>query len=164
MIRLALPEELPELREIERAAGEPFRGLGMASIADGELPSLEELARCREDGRLWVYADDRPVAYLRAEAVDGEAHIEQVSVQPSHARLGIGSRLIDNLDDWAARQDLAGLTLTTYAEVPWNAPYYARLGFRIVPDADLTEGLRAIRAHEQALGLDAWPRVVMRRD
>jgi GNAT superfamily N-acetyltransferase len=163
VIRLALPEDLPELREIELAAGEPFRGLGMAAIADGELPSLEELARCREDGRLWVYADGRPVAYLRAEAVDGEAHIEQISVHPGHARLGIGRRLIDHLDGWAASRGLIGLTLTTYVEVPWNAPYYARLGFRIVPDAELTTGLRAIRAHEKALGLDAWPRVAMRR-
>lgn len=58
---------------------------------------------------------------------------------------------------------LPELRLTTFAEVPWNGPYYARLGFEVLPAERLTEGLRAIRATEAAKGLDAWPRVVMRR-
>jgi hypothetical protein len=48
--------------------------------------------------------------------------------------------------------------------VPWNGPYYERCGFRVLPDDDLTPGLREIRAHEIAFGLDRWPRVTMRRD
>ena len=55
------------------------------------------------------------------------------------------------------------MTLTTFAEVPWNAPYYARLGFTILATDQLTPGLRRIRDHEVARGLDAWPRVAMRR-
>lgn len=62
-----------------------------------------------------------------------------------------------------AEEGLAGLTLTTYAEVPWNAQYYARLGFVTLGEEELTDGLRAIRAHETARGLDVWPRVTMRR-
>jgi hypothetical protein len=49
-------------------------------------------------------------------------------------------------------------------DVPWNAPYYTRCGFRALDDRELTPGLRAIRAHEAAIGLDRWPRVCMRRD
>jgi hypothetical protein len=55
------------------------------------------------------------------------------------------------------------LTLTTFADVPWNAPYYARLGFEITPPNKITPGLREIRQYEAAAGLDAWPRVVMSR-
>ncbi|MEC3978605.1 GNAT family N-acetyltransferase [Amycolatopsis sp. H20-H5] len=165
MIRLALPADLAELREIERAAGELFRGLGMAAIADDEPASVAELAGYQQDSRAWVAtgAEERPVAYLLAEVVDGHGHLEQVSVHPSHARQGLGRLLIEAADAWAASLSLAGLTLTTYAEVPWNAPYYARLGFRIIPEPELTEGLRTIREHEKARGLDAWPRVGMRR-
>ncbi|MGC3003056.1 GNAT family N-acetyltransferase, partial [Streptomyces sp. G35A] len=54
--------------------------------------------------------------------------------------------------------------LTTFAEVPWNAPYYARLGFRPLTGPDLTPGLRRIRAEELGHGLDRWPRVCMRLD
>ncbi|MFD5246559.1 GNAT family N-acetyltransferase [Amycolatopsis sp. NPDC058340] len=164
MIRLATPEDLPALQDIERAAGEPFRALGMAAIADDDPPSIADLAAFQRDGRAWVWdAGDGPAAYLLAEVVDGHGHIEQVSVHPDHARRGLGRRLIEHAAEWASREGLAGLTLTTYADVPWNAPYYARLGFATLDEESLTEGLRAVRAHEIARGLDAWPRVTMRR-
>ncbi|MFE0378529.1 GNAT family N-acetyltransferase [Streptomyces inhibens] len=171
--------ELPVLRDIERAAGEPFRGLGMASIADDEPPSLEQLSGFQRAGRLLAAYEERepagtsthrdrdrdtagrPIGYLLWEPVDGCTHIEQVSVHPDHAHRRIGRALIDR----AERDSGPGaLTLTTFAEVPWNAPYYTRLGFRVLADAELTPGLRAIRAHETALGLDRWPRVCMRRE
>jgi GNAT superfamily N-acetyltransferase len=161
MIRQASLTDLPALRDIERAAGEPFRALGMAAIADDEPPSVETLTSYQSDGRAWVYGEP-PVAYVLAEIVDGHAHLEQVSVHPGHSRHGIGLRLIDHVGEWAAATGLAGLTLTTFADVPWNAPYYARLGFVVV--TDLTPGLRAIHDRETASGLDTWPRVTMRRD
>lgn len=164
MIRAATTEDLPALQGIERAAGEPFRALGMAAIADDDPPSMADLEVFRRAGRAWVCdPGGGPVAYLLAEVVDGYGHVEQVSVHPEHARQGLGRRLIDHADGWAAREGLAGLTLTTYAEVPWNAPYYARLGFVSLDEKELTDGLRAIRAHETARGLDRWPRVTMRR-
>ncbi|MFJ7336877.1 GNAT family N-acetyltransferase [Streptomyces sp. NPDC101110] len=163
-IRLATPAELPALRDIERAAGALFRDLGMPEIADDEPAALDELERYRRAGRCWVAADqrDRPVAYLLAEPVDGALHIEQVSVHPGAARQGIGRALLAHAADRAREEGLAALTLTTFAEVPWNAPYYARLGFRPVPGEDLTPGLREIRAAEAAHGLDLWPRLCMR--
>ncbi len=161
MIREASLTDLPVLRDIEVAAGALFRDLGMAAVADDEPPTIEELAVYRRAGRAWVHGDP-PVAYVLADEVDGYAHIEQVSVHPGHSRRGIGRALVDHVGAWARARGLAGLTLTTFADVPWNAPYYARLGFTVV--TDLTPGLRAIRAHEAARGLDAWPRVAMRRD
>ncbi len=91
-IRAAVAAELPLLQDIERAAGEPFRSLGMAAIADDDPPSLESLEAYRRAGRAWVAVDaaDRPVAYLLAETVDGAAHVEQVSVHPDAARRGVG--------------------------------------------------------------------------
>ncbi|MFC4852146.1 GNAT family N-acetyltransferase [Actinophytocola glycyrrhizae] len=161
MIREASPTDLPVLRDIERAAGAPFLAVGMAAIAEDEPLSIDELTRYQRAGRAWVWGTP-PVGYVLADEVDGYAHVEQVSVHPGHSRHGIGRALIDHVGAWAARRGLAGLTLTTFADVPWNAPYYARLGFVVV--TDLTPGLRAIRAHEAAIGLDAWPRVAMRRD
>lgn len=165
MIRQARPDDLPELREVERAAGKAFRGLGMDVVADDEPPTVAELATFQADSRAWVYtdADDRPVAYLLVDVVDGEAHIEQVSVHPEYGRRGIGRGLVDVARDWAVAHGLPALSLTTYAEVPWNGPYYARLGFEFVPPDQVTGGLRAIRAAEAARGLDKWPRTVMRQ-
>jgi GNAT superfamily N-acetyltransferase len=159
VIRVARVDELDGLREIERSAGRWFAGLGMAAIAEDEPPSVETLAEYQRDGRAWVYGDP-PVAYLIADWVDGSLHIEQVSVHADHAGQRIGRRLIEHVAAWAGNP----LTLTTFAEVPWNAPYYERLGFRRLGDAELTAGLRRIRAAEAAHGLDRWPRVAMRRE
>ncbi|MEU3482671.1 GNAT family N-acetyltransferase [Streptomyces sp. NPDC033754] len=167
-IRAAAAAELPLLQDIERAAGEPFRALGMAAIADDDPLPLDVLEAYRCEGRAWVAVDaaDRPVAYLLADTVDGSAHIEQVSVHPDAARRGVGRQLIEHLAAVAREQGLTALTLTTFAEVPWNAPYYTRLGFRPLADSDpaLTAGLRAISRAEAAHGLSVWPRVCMRRE
>jgi hypothetical protein len=63
------------------------------------------------------------------------------------------------LEHWG----LQGMTLMTFRDVPWNCPYYERLGFRVVDEAQLTGGLRELQAHEAALGLNRWRRVAMRR-
>jgi ribosomal protein S18 acetylase RimI-like enzyme len=165
-IRAARVDELPILRDIERAAGRAFRDIGMPEIADDEPPTLDELAGFQRAGRAWVAVDatDRPVGYLIAEIVDGNVHVEQVSVHPDSARRGIGRSLLDHLAVRAALDGRPALTLTTFAEVPWNAPYYRRCGFRPLDESEWTPGLRAIRRHEAAAGLDRWPRLCMRRD
>ncbi|NIH78858.1 GNAT family N-acetyltransferase [Amycolatopsis viridis] len=156
-IRKPTAADLTRLPEIERSAGECFRGIGMPEIADDVLPTPEDLARYPY---AWVAGEPEPVAYLVAVPVDGSLHIEQVSVHASWARRGIGRVLIEE----AARAGFPALTLTTFAEVPWNAPYYERCGFVRLDPAALTPGLRRIRAAEAARGLDRWPRVAMRRD
>ncbi|THJ68477.1 GNAT family N-acetyltransferase [Arthrobacter echini] len=124
------------------------------STAEDEPPTVHALLTYQRDGRAWVDVDDR---------VDDAAHIEQVSVHPDHAGQGRGRELIETAARWAGQRGLAALTLTTFAHVPWNAPYYARLGFTVVPPDQWPAGLQRIREHEADLGLDAWPRVAMRR-
>ena len=168
-IRAAAEADIAVLRDVERAAGRCFRAIGMAEIADDEPPSAEVLRTFIAAGSAWVAvdgwpADTPPVAYLVAERVDAALHIEQVSVHPDAARRGIGRALIEHLAAYAAGQGIAALTLTTFADVPWNAPYYERCGFRRLADAELSPGLVAIRRREAEHGLDRWPRVCMRRD
>ncbi|GIG90308.1 GNAT family N-acetyltransferase [Plantactinospora endophytica] len=107
---------------------------------------------------------DVPVGYLVAEPVDGCLHVEQVSVHPRAARRGVGRRLLDHLAEYATATGVPALTLTTFVDVPWNAPYYLRCGFVVLDEHELTPGLAVIRAREAAHGLDRWPRVCMRRD
>lgn len=165
-IRPAEEHDLPSLREVERAAGKAFADVGMAFVAEDEPLPIAALLEFTRGGRAWVCADagDHPVAYLLAEVVDGNAHLEQVSVHPEHARRRLGWALLDHMIGWARRQHLPAVTLTTYTEVPWNGPYYERCGFRYLAEGELTPGLRAIRAAEAAHGLDRWPRACMRRE
>lgn len=164
-LRPARPDDLEDLRDLEIAAGAPFRDLGMDAVADDAPPSTVVLAGALDRGGLWVLAEPgRPVAYLVDDVVDGEAHLEQVSVHPDRARRGYGARLVEHLVRRAAAAGRTAVTLTTFVEVPWNGPYYARLGFRPLADDALGPGLRAIRRAEIARGLDRWPRAAMRRD
>ena len=153
------------LRSIEVAAGRLFADIGMASIAGDPPPPVEELAIYQRHGRAWVYADSDvgPVGYLLAGQVDGNAHIDQVSVHPSFGRRGIGRRLIDHLCAQARDEGLPAVTLTTFASVPWNAPYYRRCGFRIMDQSELGPELIRLRLDEQDKGLDREPRVAMIR-
>jgi GNAT superfamily N-acetyltransferase len=164
-VRAARPDDLPKLCELERVAGAPFRELGMDFVADDETWEIAELEPYQRDGRAWIVDDGHgePIAYLLADTVDGNGHVEQVSVHPDHARQGLGRLLLETADAWARERGLPALTLTSYAEVPWNGPYYQRLGFRILDDAQLTPGLRELRACEAAHGLDRRPRIAMRR-
>ncbi|MFV2017030.1 GNAT family N-acetyltransferase [Micromonospora sp. LOL_023] len=175
-IRIVRVDELPVLRDIERAAGLAFHSVGMPEIAADEPLPLDVLADYQAVGRAWVAVDpadrpagsvrsaDVPVGYLLADIVDGNLHIEQVSVHPGSAGQGIGRRLIEHLAGVASARGVPALTLTTFAQVPWNAPYYLRCGFRALADDALPPGLRAVRAREADHGLDRWPRVAMRRD
>ncbi|MCX2968486.1 MULTISPECIES: GNAT family N-acetyltransferase [Streptomyces] len=188
LIRRGQAGDLPRCQEIERAAGEGFRALGMAPIADDDPPPTTVLDAYRRAGGLWVVtaaeaaagstgvgrtaaggtgvgggarAGTAPaVGYLLALPVDGATHVEQVSVHPDAARRGLGRALLDHVQRAHGNRPL---TLTTFRDVPWNAPYYARLGFVALAEERWTPGLREIRAHEAELGLDRWPRLCMRR-
>ncbi|WP_406281252.1 GNAT family N-acetyltransferase [Embleya sp. NBC_00896] len=158
-IRVPSVDELERLREVEVSAGRCFGDVGMPEIAADEPPEIAVLERYLVGGRLLVVGN--PVlAYATWDRVDGAAHIEQVSVHGDGARRGLGRSLIDRVQ---VESGLA-LTLTTFRDVAWNAPYYERIGFRLLGADEVTPGLAAIRAAEAAAGLDRWARVCMRRE
>lgn len=164
MDRAATIADYPAVVGIERAAGERFREIGMPQIADDKPISEGDFTGFVERQGAWIWeVDGSPVGYLLVEALDDAAHVEQLSVDPASARRGIGTALLEVAARWAGEHELAALTLTTFRDVPWNAPFYARRGFRILTPDDcgpqLAERLRSESAH----GLDRWPRVAMRR-
>ena len=101
------------------------------------------------------------MGFVSVDIVDGCAHIDQLSVLTDHGGRGIGRALLDEAVRWARASGLAAVTLTTFRDVPWNAPFYRRVGFEVVDDP--TPGLAVVRAGERADGLDGFgPRVAMR--
>jgi predicted DCC family thiol-disulfide oxidoreductase YuxK/GNAT superfamily N-acetyltransferase len=165
-IRPARPDELPELQRVEREAGERFRGLGLLDHLLDHSLSLPELSAHQRAGRVWVAVDDeeRPVGFAVASVLAGAgAHLEELDVVPRAGGQGIGTRLVATVCDWAASRGFSTLTLSTFRDVPWNAPFYTRRGFRPVPPAELSPALREVRAREERLGIVMDQRVVMRR-
>jgi GNAT superfamily N-acetyltransferase len=164
-IRRPRRDELELLRRIERDAGRLFAEVDMPGIVSDEPPSVVALEGVRSQGRAWVCVDerDRPIAYLLSSIVDGCAHIDQVSVASAYSRRGLGAALIEHLAVHARSEGRPALTLTAFRDVPWNAPYYERLGFTILDPADQGPELAALVDRESATIPSEAPRVAMRR-
>jgi GNAT superfamily N-acetyltransferase len=165
-IEPAREDDLAKLRGIELAANVLFEGRAVAGVVAGDATGLDELAHARAAGLLWVAraADGEPVGFALCELVDGAVHLEEIDVDPAYGRRGIGRALLDAVIGWAERAGHPAVTLTTFRDIPWNAPFYARAGFREVAAGELGPGLAALVRDEAARGLDPSQRVVMRLD
>lgn len=167
VVVLRSPEvgELTRLQEVEAAAGASFATVGRPEVAADPPLALEALAAWRDAGRCWVAADDDgpPLAYVVVDLLDGAAHIEQVSVHPTAAGRRLGAALVDHVGGWAHGLGLPWITLTTFRDVPWNGPYYRRLGFTPVPAHEVGPELAARLAEEAAHGLLPADREALRR-
>jgi ribosomal protein S18 acetylase RimI-like enzyme len=152
-IRPATPVEYLALIEIEEAADRLFDLAGYGTTPGPATVTELSRAHCV------LVAGDPPVGYARMEVVDGRAHLECLSVRPSSMRRGIGSALVNAVCDQARQAGYAELTLCTFAEVPWNGPFYAGLGFTEL--TELTPGLAALQATEQKVGLNAMGRRIV---
>jgi putative acetyltransferase len=164
-ITAARPTDLPLLPAIELAAARLLAGHAPESVL-AEVTSQETLTRAQSLGQLWVaLAGDAPVGFAHVELFEPRtAHLRELDVHPEHGRRGLGRRLVLAVCEWAATRGFAAVTLTTFRDVPWNMPFYSRLGFEVIPSDSLTPALRAVVESEARRGLDPGRRVVMRAD
>jgi GNAT superfamily N-acetyltransferase len=134
------------LPALEAAADTMFDALGI-----GPLPgpgTVEEFS-----GALVVLvAGDPPVGLCRIDALAGGAHLEQLSVHPDHAGHGVGRAMLRAGCDWAREAGYRELTLATYRDVPWNAPFYASEGFVQVGLVDEWYAARGLPPEEPVMG------------
>ena len=161
-IRSATMADTLSFPEIERSSGESFRTLpDLAWIADDDVMSAEAHQRYLATGIvLGAFDEERCVGFISAERCDdGVFHVWQMAVALSYQRQGIGAQLMRRLQELAGEQPL---TLTTFREVVWNAPFYAALGFEVIAEEALSARLREVLADEGAHGIPVERRVAMR--
>jgi ketosteroid isomerase-like protein/GNAT superfamily N-acetyltransferase len=164
LVRPAEPGDLAVLPEIERQASARFAGLDVEPSVLADVTGLADFQRAEERGLLWVAVagDGTVVGFALVEMVDGNAHLDEIDVLPAHGRRGIGAALVRAVSAFARRAGVGAVTLTTFRDIGWNAPFYAKLGFRTLDPAQWTPGLARVVAQETAAGLDPKRRVVMR--
>ncbi|QBF26812.1 GNAT family N-acetyltransferase [Pseudomonas tructae] len=151
-IRLARPEDAPLLPTVERSAAQAFlRHPGLEWIARGPVMSLEDHLGFIEAGHEWLLTDehDPPQGFICATPAGTDLFIHELSVAQALQGQGQGRRLIATVRQWASDQGFQGLTLTTFVQVPWNAPFYARLGFELLTETQLSQALSQQLRREQ---------------
>jgi GNAT superfamily N-acetyltransferase len=167
-VRTMTRADIPAVQRVERAAGQRFRGCDdprVARCADDPAFTAEELIPFIENGRAWTATEHgQVVGFIVTDVVDGCAHIDEVAVAPMAGRHGHGTALVAAVQQWALRQGLPAVTLTTFRDVPWNGPWYSKLGFRELAEPEWTSALRALRETEHRNGLANELRIVMRKD
>ena len=167
IIRLAVPEDAQLLPAIETSAAQVFRLIDELSWLAESLPmSIERHSQLIAVSTCWVAldAENRPQGFLSAEHHGNDLHIYELSVMQSMQGQGTGRRLIEAAMDYARSTRLSFVTLTTFTNVPWNAPFYSRMGFQTKATKDLDQRLAAILSEEYKYGFApksrcamAWP-------
>lgn len=156
-IRLASPLDLERIEAIENEADQ----LLIERIQpDRWPPAPPGAARAAEQGYVLVAEDESGtlVGFAHVIETDGIAHLGQLSVSPQYGRRGYGRMLVEAAKDKSRRRGYARLTLRTYADVPWNAPFYARAGF--AEEQASTPFHRGLINNEAQLGIDRYGRRV----
>ncbi|WP_305287842.1 GNAT family N-acetyltransferase [Phenylobacterium sp.] len=169
IIRAARPDDLALLPEIELSAASLFRDEGIDIIAGEpddaplDFTPAEVWAPIAEAGLLWVMTPDDgpPGAFLAARIEEGRLHILEFDVHRRHQGQGLGRRLLAFAIDEARRRGLSGLSLTTFRDAPWNAPFYASAGFEIIERDVAPATLLAYLDREASRGLDPARRCAM---
>lgn len=158
MIRNAQETDLPRLTEIELRANRVFPA--------GRVPDLDDTIEQSDmllaisHGLLFVACeDDQVVGYAMCDvrenvltAGDRVLHLCEVAVDPQFGRRGIGRRLVEFVVAESRSRDLSATTLTTFADVKFNGPFYESAGFHAIATADLMPSLAAVLADEEQQG------------
>ncbi|MFS8368021.1 GNAT family N-acetyltransferase [Acetobacter oryzifermentans] len=163
-IRTACIKDAPVLPLIEKSAAQIFRQIPSLSwIADHAVLPVDMHLAAITAGTSWVAIDKHghPIAFLCAQIYAQELHILEISVCKKEQGRGIGTALLYTACSWAKAYGLRAVTLTTFRDLPWNAPFYAHLGFKILPEGLISPRLAAILQDEVKSGFSKQTRCAM---
>jgi len=169
-IRLATLSDLSMIREIEIVAGSRFIGTGLLDkffndSGDQKITTFDQTRLCAlvEKQQVWVVCHHaEPVGFAICAIFGKAAFLEEIDVLPAHGRRGLATKLIEHACRWAANNGLECMDLCTFESVPWNGPFYKKLGFVILSPEEWSSEILAEREMEKVAGLPMETRIVMR--
>lgn len=164
-LRSARMEDIPAFAAIETAADALFEPTGLLDRVEPGAQVPEEAYRSAIENRLLFLVEAigrRPVGFALCSARAPDLYLDQIAVDPAHGRKGIGQALIMRVIREAEARQFDSVSLSTFRDVPWNAPYYERFGFRALPRKKLEPWMLELE-EIQAETLDVDKRCFMRR-
>ena len=164
-VRAARVSDVDAVGQIEREAALRFVTIGMPSVAEAPCMAEATVLSLIVRGALYVAThDDRPVGFVACCELDGLGHVAELDVSLAHAGHRLAARLVERALTWARDRGCRRMTLVTFRDVPWNAPYYRQLGFVDCERATLGPEHEAVWRAQAAMGLDMAARVVLVRE
>lgn len=162
MIRFAEPADIPAVELVELSAATVFKGTHMDFAANHPANAADDLLAAIAARLMWVAIEgDAVVGFVFAEPCAEGLYVRELSVAaPSHRR-GHGGVLMATLIDAARARGDRQLMLTTDRSLPWNAPFYQRLGFCIIEGAAIPAAVQRRLAGQYAAGFDPVHRCAM---
>lgn len=161
-IRQAAAHDLELLEAIENEADALFAS---AFSMEGWRLASSYAKPAQENGFILVASDSSEsdaIGFAHVVEVPGGGHLEQLSVRPSAAHRGHGRALVEAVKSESRLRGCKRVTLRTFVDVPWNAPFYSSCGFvERDPDSDF---LRDLFEAEQERGLGRGRRIQMNFD
>lgn len=150
IIQLAQEKHLGAIAGIELQAATQFPPGRLPDVHMEHTLEYERLQQGVQQQGLWVTLSDEVVTgFALMESWQDIALLAEICVLPAFSRRGAGRQLVECCLRGARRRGDRGMGLTTFEDVPWNAPFYHKLGFSIVDERDyppLRDALEAERA------------------
>jgi len=153
---LAQPKDCEHLPDLERAAATLFSDQDLPLSLKQSATSLETLRAAQASQRLWVafLESPQPVGFMLITSInETQDYIEELSIHSDYTGKGIGKAFLAHVEIARRTQGVKEMWLTTFEHVPWNGPFYARMGYenmkpehspRVVNDALKQQALQGL--------------------
>lgn len=158
-------QHLRDIPRLEQAAATVFPEADLPVSLRNLVTDPAVLREAQAQGRVWMALDQagRAVGFALAEVLDGEAFLDEVDVEPPHARRGVGTLLVNTVIAWAQSHGFTTLSLITFRHLPWNARFYEKFGFVPLDRHEMGPAMQQILSEEAEAGIEVANRIGMRR-
>ena len=162
LIRNASPEDIKFLPDIEKEAARLFIKYGLEAGVFNDVSSISDLQAAQKNELLWIAEFKKKIiGFAFAEKISSGLVLLEIDVLPVFNQQGIGTALVRKVLANAQKKGFNRVFLTTFKEIPWNYPFYKKLGFKVVNSDKYEEDIIRIVDRENSAGLDKEKRVVM---
>lgn len=146
-IRTATIDDIPRICDISASATKKFGSIPELSDLADDAESPKQVQEWLDQGQIYLAvnsSDGKALGFVAAYLVENIIYIGEISVLQECQGRGFGGQLVDIVSQWARKRSLhfgwskAQVSLKTYADVPWNGPWYRKRGFREIDPATLS--------------------------
>ena len=164
IIRAATANDFKLLPKIELTAARAYADIDMLEIANSPPIPATDYHENASTQTVFVVetAEMKLIGFCILSQKDAQTYIREFSVDIAFARRGIGTALLKHIIHWASEKGSSDVLLTTFADVPFNGPFYSRFGFEAIdPGTDFPALARQLRSERDGL-LGNYSRIAMR--